>query len=64
MVPVLQAFTRFAPPGYSLSSQLQAEYGVDVDSIKESEPTPYNQVEMKAVVDLVLSFGDFNWAGL
>jgi hypothetical protein len=59
MAPVLQIFAKkFAPPSYSLNRQLQAEYGLDVDSIKDSEPLVHDDAEREAVVDLVLSFGD------
>jgi len=59
MVPVLQIFAKkFAPSNYSLKQQIQAEYGVDIDSIKESEPIQHDDAEREAVVDLVLSFGD------
>ena len=59
MALVLQApAKKFAPPNYSLKRQLQAEYGVDVDSVKDSEPLLHDEAEMKAVVDLILSFGD------
>ena len=59
MVPVLQAFAKkFAPADYSLKRQLQAEYGVDIDSIKEFKPIHHDDAEREAVADLVLSFGD------
>jgi len=59
MASVLEIFAkRFAPPNYSLKRQLQTEYGVDVESIKDFEPLLHDDAEREAVVDLVLSFGD------